>query len=61
MGLFTSKIAIGVLAGGFSLGQQDCYLTDQKLYKTLQICKDAGNKITQYESNESSLLQNSTT
>jgi chromosome segregation ATPase len=57
MGLFTSKIAIGVLAGGFTLaGAGLLFNGSQTLQDATNWAKDAGNKITQYESNESTLL-----
>jgi hypothetical protein len=57
MGLFTSKIAIGVLAGGFTLaGAGLLFNGSETLKNASNFVKDAGNKITQYESNENSLL-----
>lgn len=57
MGLFTSKIAIGVLTGGFTLaGAGLLFSGSETLQNASNFVKDAGNKITQYESNENSLL-----
>jgi chromosome segregation ATPase len=62
MGLFTSKIALGVLAGGFTLaGAGLLFNGSDTLKNASQFVQDAGNKITQYESNENSLLSKLTT
>jgi chromosome segregation ATPase len=58
MGLFTSKIAIGVLAGGFTLGGAGLLFNgSETLQNASNFVKDAGAKITQYENNENSLLE----
>jgi peptidoglycan hydrolase CwlO-like protein len=57
MGLFTSKIITGVLAGGFTLGGAGLLFGGtQTLSDASQFVKDQGNKIVQYESNQNSLL-----
>jgi chromosome segregation ATPase len=57
MGLFTSKIFAGVLAGGFTLAGAGLLFTG---HNTLQdanaFVKDSSNKLVQFESNEGSLL-----
>jgi chromosome segregation ATPase len=57
MGLFTSKIAIGVLTGGFTLaGAGLLFSGSETLQNASLFVKDAGSKIIQYESNETNLL-----
>jgi chromosome segregation ATPase len=57
MGLFTSKIALGVLAGGFTLGGAGLLFTgSDTLQNASNFVKDAGNKIVQYQSNQDALL-----
>lgn len=57
MGLFTSKIAIGVLAGGFTLAGAGLLFTgSETLQNASSFVQQAGNKITQFEVNENSLL-----
>lgn len=57
MGLFTSKIVVGVLAGGFSLaGAGLLFDGSATLENASNYVKDAGSRLTQYESNENSLL-----
>jgi chromosome segregation ATPase len=57
MGLFTSKIINGVIAGGFTLGGAGLlWGGHDTLQNANQFVQDSGAKITQYASNEGSLL-----
>lgn len=58
MGLFSSKIAIGVLAGGFTLaGAGLLFNGTQTLQDASTYVQDAGNRLVQYEMNEGQLLE----
>lgn len=57
MGLFASKIGIGVLAGSFSLGAAGLLFSgSETLQNASNFVKDAGNRLVQFEDNENSLL-----
>lgn len=57
MGLFTSKIFAGVLAGGFTLAGAGLLFTGtDKLQDASDFVNDAKNRLVQFESNEGALL-----
>lgn len=57
MGLFTSKIAVGLMAGSVTLGGLGLLFTGtDKLEQASQYVQETTAKITQYEANENSLL-----
>lgn len=57
MGLFTSKIAIGVLTGGFSLGSASLLFTGtETLHNATTYVKEAGTNLIEFKGNEQTLL-----
>jgi chromosome segregation ATPase len=57
MGIFTSKIITGVIAGGFTLaGAGLLFSGSDTLHNATSFVKDAGARLAQYEQNENTLI-----